>query len=677
MSHPVTYSVDHDGIGWIDFNEPANRPNVINAAVLIALRRAIEALAAQPVKVVVVLSAKENIFIAGADLRWLGELPDAAAAERLAAEGQALFAQLENFKVPVLCAIDGACAGGGYELALACHWRIASDAQTTVIGLPEVSHGLIPAWGGGVRLPRLIGVTAAAKHILQARLLPAAEALRHGLVDEVVPAASLKSRAQVVALRLAAAGRPARTGSTAPNPLGSVSPLPAVDILAEYRKKAAALGLSQPAQLAALDVIEHGAGLPMEQALRLEAKKFGEVAAGDVAKNLIRVFFLKNAGKKTNLDAWFPAEPEQSVAARAPVRSIGIIGAGVMGTGIAQWCAMRGLGVLLHDADRGILKQSVEQIRELFREAENDGKISHAAAHKAVGGIGLSSSLEDFEFCDLIIETVTENAAAKQALFAELGRLVPPECLIASNTSALALAQITAGLPAAGRIVGLHFFNPVSRMPLVEIALTPQTSRATAERVVELVRMLGKTPLLCRASPGLFVTRVLAGYLNEACRLWEEGVRADVIDRAMSAWGWPMGPLRLIDEIGVDVLHSVFSELQGHFPERFTATRICGQLVQAGMNGRKQGSSSGFYAYGAKNDLMNPLLGQFAPADAQQLEAEVIQRCLNGRMIAEAKCALAEGIVRTAEEADLALLLGVGFPAFRGGLLHYAKAHGL
>ena len=676
MSLPVTYSVDSDGIGWIDFNDPGSRANVINGSFLAALRIAIEALAQQPVKVLVVLSAKENIFIAGADLNWLARLPDAAAAAQLSREGQALFAQLADFKVPVLCAIDGACAGGGYEQALASHWRIASDAQTTVIGLTEVSHGLIPAWGGSVRLPRLIGAHAALKHILPAKLLSAAEALRIGLVDEVVPAASLKARAQVVALRLAAAGKPSRSGSSAPHPLSSVSPIPEQEIFSEYRRKAAAHGAGRQAQLAVIDVIEHGVALPLAQALELEAKKFSEVATSETAKNLIHVFFLKNAAKKTSLDPWFPAEPAAAKEA-PPARSIGIIGAGVMGTGIAQWCAMRGLGVLLHDADRGILKQSVEKIRELFREAEDHGKISHAAAHKAMGGIGLSSSLEDFEFCDLIIETVTEDAAVKRQLFAELGKFVPPECIIATNTSALAIEQIAEGVPAADRIIGLHFFNPVNRMPLVEIALTPRTSRATAARALELVRAMGKTPVICRASPGLFVTRVLAGYLNEACRLWEHGVPPAVIDQAMRDWGWPMGPLRLIDEVGLDVLHSIFSEMQQRYPNRFTATRICGQLVNAGMSGRKNGSSSGFHTYGAESDAVNPLLAQFAPATTKTMEAVAIQNQLNGRMIEETKYALAEGVLKTSDEADLALILGLGFPAFRGGLMHYAKANGL
>jgi 3-hydroxyacyl-CoA dehydrogenase/enoyl-CoA hydratase/3-hydroxybutyryl-CoA epimerase len=294
-----------------------------------------------------------------------------------------------------------------------------------------------------------------------------------------------------------------------------------------------------------------------------------------------------------------------------------------------------------------------------------------------MGGIGLSSTLEDFEFCDLVIETVTEDLAVKQKLLGELLRVVPPETLIASNTSALPLEQIVAGLPGPGRIVGLHFFNPVSRMPLVEIALTAATTRTTAGRAVGLVRGLGKTPLICRASPGLFVTRVLAGYLNEACRLREQGVPAELIDQAMCDWGWPMGPLRLIDEVGVDVVNSIFNELRQNGSWPLPATRLCGQLVNAGMSGRKNGASSGFYTYGEGKEHVNALLGQFVPDEARPMESKAIQDLLNGRLIEETKCALAEGIVKTADEADLALILGLGAPAFRGGLMHEAMANGL
>jgi 3-hydroxyacyl-CoA dehydrogenase/enoyl-CoA hydratase/3-hydroxybutyryl-CoA epimerase len=292
---PVTHSVDADGVGWLCFDDPGGRANVLNPPVLAALRAAVAALAAQPLKAVVVHSAKEKIFIAGADLKWLAALPDAAAALQLARTGQELFAQLANFKVPVVCAIHGACAGGGYELALACHWRIATDAKETSLGLPEVGLGVIPGWGGCARLPRLIGAQAAVAHLLKAALVPAAAALTAGLVDEVVPAAELKTRAKAMALRLSAEGLPNR----------AVPAATPADFFAGQRQTVRSRMRGQPAPLAMLDAVEQGAALSVAAALELEANLFGGVAAGEVAKNLIHVFNLRERGKKLSLDAWF------------------------------------------------------------------------------------------------------------------------------------------------------------------------------------------------------------------------------------------------------------------------------------------------------------------------------------------------------------------------------------
>src|SRR4051812_39269414 len=334
-SIPVTHSVDAEGVGWIVFDDPAGRANVFNPPTQAALRAALTALAAQPLKALVVLSGKEKIFIAGADLKWLSALPDAAAATRLSREGQELFGLLANFKVPVVCAIHGACAGGGYELALACHWRVATDAKETVIGLPEAGIGVIPGWGGCARLSRLIGAEAAVAHMLKAALVPAAAAHQAGLVDELGPAAELKARAKAAALRLAAEGKPRRPAPAEAAPT----------FFANQRKAVLAKQRGQPAPLAVLDAVEKGAGLPLGPALDLEAALFGGVAAGETAKNLIHVFHLKEAGKKAAIDAWFPAEPAGAKAPE-PFRIIGILGAGVMGSGIAQWCASHGFGVM-------------------------------------------------------------------------------------------------------------------------------------------------------------------------------------------------------------------------------------------------------------------------------------------------------------------------------------------
>ena len=661
---PVTHSVDADGVGWLCFDDPGGRANVLNPPVLAALRAAVAALAAQPLKAVVVHSAKDKIFIAGADLKWLAALPDAAAALQLARTGQELFAQLANFKVPVVCAIHGACAGGGYELALACHWRIATDAKETSLGLPEVGLGVIPGWGGCARLPRLIGAQAAVAHLLKAALVPAAAALTAGLVDEVVPAAELKTRAKAMALRLSAEGLPNR----------AVPAAAPADFFAGQRQTVRSRMRGQPAPLAMLDAVEQGAALSVAAALELEANLFGGVAAGEVAKNLIHVFNLRERGKKLSLDAWFPTEPAAGTPEKFQI--VGIIGAGVMGSGIAQWCASRGIGVIMCDADRAAAERGIAVIRGLFKQAEARGSLTPAEAHKMMGGIGVTTTLEDFDMCDLVIEAIVENVEVKQKLYAELSQVMAPGCVFASNTSALPLEDLAAKATNPGRFIGLHFFNPVGRMPLVELVLGKETTRATAERALAFVKSLGKTPVVCRSSPGFLVTRVMFFYLNEACRLWEQGVPTEAIDRALHEWGWPMGPMRLIDEVGVDVTDFIFGEMQHYFPDRFTRTTITQRMLAAGLKGRKNGESAGFYDYTGGKETLNAAAAAFGPPEKITLEPAAIAERLNGVMIDETKRVLAEGVVKTADEADFALLLGAGFPAWRGGLMRYARSIG-
>jgi 3-hydroxyacyl-CoA dehydrogenase/enoyl-CoA hydratase/3-hydroxybutyryl-CoA epimerase len=666
MSNPVTvtHSVDADGIGWITFDDPASRANVFNPPTQAALRAAIDALAAQPVKAVVVLSGKEKIFIAGADLKWLGKIKTPAEGKDASRGGQALFGLLDNFKVPVVCAIHGACAGGGYELALACHWRLASDAKETVIGLPEVGIGLIPGWGGCARLPRLIGAKGAVDHILKAQLLPASEAHKTGLVDELVPAEELRARAKAAALKLAANGKPARNAG---------APADAA-FFSEQRKTALSRMRGQPAPLAVLDAVEKGALLPLDAALELEATLFGEIAAGDVAHNMVHVFFLKDAVKKLTVDAWFPKPAD--AAAPVPFKKIGVIGAGVMGSGIAQWCAARGYSVVMRDVKQEFVDRGMTVIKGLFDEAAKRGKMSADAAAQGTARVQGTTDLAAFADCDLVVEAIVENVAAKQALFADLSKVVRADCVLASNTSALPIDELAATATHPGRTIGIHFFNPVSRMPLIEMVLSPHTTRETADRVLAFAKHLGKTPVICRSSPGFLVTRVLFFYLNAACELWEQGVPTDVIDRAMRDWGWPMGPMRLIDEVGVDVTDFIYGEMKHYFPARFASTSVCGKMLAAGLKGRKNGASSGFYTYEGGKEALNPAMKQWAPATAKAMDAKAIQDQLNGVMIDETKRVLDEGVLKTADDADFALLMGTGFPAFRGGLMRYARANG-
>jgi 3-hydroxyacyl-CoA dehydrogenase/enoyl-CoA hydratase/3-hydroxybutyryl-CoA epimerase len=659
MTTPVTHTVDADGIGWITFDDPAARANVLNPATFAALASALTVLESAPVRVVVVRSAKERIFIAGADLRWLTQLPDAAAAAAVSRDGQAVMQRLAGFKVPVVCAVHGAAAGGGFELALACHWRIASDASATQLGLPETSLGTIPGWGGCVRLPRLIGVQPALEHLLKGQLIPAAEARRAGMVDEVVPAAELAARARAAALRLAAEGVPARPAPAPPD----AAWLDGLKLKTEAKTRG-----QNPALGRVIDVVAHGRSLPVAEALTVEAEIFGEVMTSAICRNLVHAFFLRDGAKKRTLAGWFAEAP----ATLPPIRKVGVVGAGVMGSGIAQWCAARGFAVVLHDSQPAALDRAQTVMAGLFAEAVKRGKLTESGAAAARARITWGADLAACADCDLVIEAVIENVATKQKLFSELAAVVRPDALLASNTSALPIEEIAGHVPNPARTLGIHFFNPVSRMPLVELILGRETAAASAGAALGLVKTLGKSPVICRSSPGFLVTRVLFFYLNEACRLWEEGVPTEALDTAMRDWGWPMGPMRLIDEVGVDVTDFIFGEMAHYFPERFQATAICARLLAAGLKGRKNGASSGFYAYADRKETVSPEMAKFAPGKTSAMDAATIAGRLMGVMLAEARRCLDEGVVKTPEDVDFALLSGAGFPAFRGGLMRWA-----
>lgn len=682
---PVTYSAAADGVGWITFDDPDARVNVFNSATQDAFGAALDSAAADVasgrVKALVVTSGKERIFIAGADLKWLGTLPDAATATEFSRRGQGLFQRLAESPVPVVCAIHGACAGGGYELALACHWRIASDAPVTQIGLPETGIGTIPGWGGCVRLPRLIGLKPALDHILRAQLVGAQAALESGLVQEVAPAAELRARAHQAALRLAAEGRPL------------VPPRPAMprDAIAQLREQVQHRSRGQqPALLAALDAAVEAAERSLPEAFEIEARHFGAVTAGATCKNLIRVFFLRDAARKPSLEPWFAErearEPTSPAVAdkrssEPPLRCVGVVGAGVMGSGIAQWLAVRGFDVVLRDVDAAAVERGIGVIRALCDEAVQRGKLSGGGANRALHRITGTAGWEGFEQCDAVIEAVVENLGTKQALFRELAGVVRSEAMLASNTSALPIEAIAAHTRHPERVLGIHFFNPVSRMPLVELVLSPQTSRRTAAQGLAFVQALGKSPVICRSSPGFLVTRVLFFFLNEAVRRWESGAGTAELDEALRDFGWPMGPLRLIDEVGIDVTDFIFGELEHYFPQRFVRSQACGRLLAAGLRGRKNGASRGFYRYDGGEAQVNdvetrPLVGVVTPAEGGRSGRGGAEGLMQV-MVEEARRCLEEGVVKTADDIDFALLSGTGFPPFRGGLMHWARSAGI
>ena len=385
---------------------------------------------------------------------------------------------------------------------------------------------------------------------------------------------------------------------------------------------------------------------------------------------------LATAQQRT-LDGWaFPAPmvPDRDLL---PIRKVGVVGAGVMGSGIAQWAAARGLQVVLRDVQPELVERGLGVIHGIFADSVKRGKLTAAEAEVAQKRIAATTTWSGFEDCDLVIEAIVENVGAKQKLFAELATVVRPDTLLASNTSALPIEEIAGHVSHPERTLGIHFFNPVSRMPLVELIMGSQTSASVAASALAWVKTLGKSPVICRSSPGFLVTRVLFFYLNEACRLWEHGAPTTVIDAAMRDWGWPMGPMRLIDEVGVDVTDFIFGEMAHFFPDRFQRSTLCRRLLEMNLPGRKIGAGAGFYIYEGKNASPNPAIAglvERSPASSLPAAGNFITGRLMKVMIEEAQCCLAEGVIKTPEDVDFALLTGAGFPAARGGLMRYAAS---
>ncbi len=361
-----------------------------------------------------------------------------------------------------------------------------------------------------------------------------------------------------------------------------------------------------------------------------------------------------------------------SAEVAAGIRRVGVVGAGVMGSGIAQWMAARGFDVVLRDAQPAALGRAAEVMRGLFAGAVARRKMSEAEAAAGLQRLATTTGWDGFDTCDLVIEAIIEEVGAKRRVFSEIAAVVRPDAIVASNTSALPIEEFAGHVPYPERTLGLHFFNPVSRMALVELVVTPHTAPAVRDRVRDFARALGKHPVTCRSTPGFLVTRVLFFYLNEAVRLWEQGGDLSAIDGALRAFGWPMGPLRLIDEVGVDVTDFIFGELAHYYPGRFAGTTACGRLVAAGLLGRKNGASRGFYRYGPEGEMANDLETRALQAVVGVRPAPEPAAYLMEIMVAEARRCMAEGVVAAAADVDDALRLGAGFPLSRGGLLAWA-----
>ncbi|HXE56825.1 MAG TPA: fatty acid oxidation complex subunit alpha FadJ [Gemmatimonadales bacterium] len=656
-----------NGVAVLTLDLPGEPVNKLTAGVKRELEEAFARLRGDPaVRAVVLISGKPDIFIAGADIDEFTRLRGQAEAEELSREGQAMLQRVEDYPKPVVAAIHGACLGGGLELALACHYRVATDHPKTQLGLPEVQLGIIPGAGGTQRLPRLIGVRAALDIILAGKSEPAAKAHRLGLVDELVPPSILRRVAVAAAERLAREGKPTRRapGGLLGGVLERTPPGRAV-LFGQARKAVLEkTGGHYPAPLAALEAVRVGLERGERAGYELEHRRFGELAVSDVSRKLVRIFFASTALKKDNgLPPGVAAEPRA-------VERLAVVGAGFMGAAIAGTAVTQaGVQARLKDTDLARVGKGLKAATDILAGRLKRRRITKYEYRRLAALLSGGVDWAGFRDADLVIEAVFEDLEVKRQVLREVERAIPPEAIVATNTSTIPIGEIAAGAERPGRVLGMHFFSPVEKMPLLEVIPHEGTEPWAIVTAVHFGRRMGKTVIVVRDRPGFWVNRILTPYLNEAGRLLEEGVPIDVIDRTMTRFGFPVGPIALLDEVGLDVAAKAAKVMHQAFGDRLEPAEAVGTLLADRRLGRKNGR--GFYVYheGRKTGVDESVYDTLGVRPKEGIGPDAVERRLVYAMLNEAAMAVGEGVVRTPRDGDIGAIFGFGFPPFRGGPL--------
>ena len=688
-----------DGVAIVTFDLPNESVNKLNRAVkdeFVALVSQLER--DSTVSAAVLISGKPDVWIAGADIEEFLELKTAADAERLSRDGQMLLDSLERLRVPIIAAIHGACLGGGLETALACRYRIATDHPKTVLGLPEVQLGLIPGAGGTQRLPRKIGLTNGLDLILTGRNVRGKKALQLGVIDELVHPSILRSVAIQRAHEVAEGRRksePHKGGVKGllldGNPAGRAI------VLRKAREQTLAKSRGHyPALIAAIDAIAAGYEKGAAYGFRQESRLFGDMAMTDVSKQLIFLFFATNELKKDpGVD---PAQyPDLPVSAfePLPVDKIAIIGAGFMGAGIASIAVQHGSLVRLKDADHARVAKGYAAVRDVLKERLTRKQITKIQYSDYMALIGGTVDYSGFGNVDLVIEAVFEDLAVKHQVLRETEAAIHPSAIFATNTSTIPISLIAQASSRPERVLGMHFFSPVHKMPLLEVIATTKTHPQVTATAVAYGKKLGKTVIVVNDGPGFYANRILSPYINEAGILLDQGVAIDIIDKALVDFGFPVGPITLIDEVGLDVATKAGKIMAEAYPDRMAPAKSIPAVVAAGRYGRK--SKKGFYTYdkeGQKGDVdpsvyalflapgSIPVVTSIAPQSNEppkwpEMPAVQIQQRTVLAMLNEAARCLSDGIIRSPRDGDVGAVFGIGFPPFRGGPFRYMDSLGV
>jgi 3-hydroxyacyl-CoA dehydrogenase / enoyl-CoA hydratase / 3-hydroxybutyryl-CoA epimerase len=663
-----------DGIAVITFDLPGESVNKFTRGVITEFAALMDRFDLDDaIKAAVLVSGKPDVWIAGADIEEFLEFRSPDAASQMSRNAQALVDRVEHSRVPMVCAIHGACLGGGLELALACAHRIATEHPKTVLGLPETQLGLIPGIGGTQRLPRLVGLQVALDMILTARNVRAKKALQTGLIDELVHPAILRDIAVQRAREFASGTRRAERKHEEhtvasllldENPIGRSVVFRRARALSEKKSRG-----HYPALNAAIEAIAAGYHGAPSHGYAEEARLFGDMAMTPESRELVFLFFATTSLKKDRATG----------NGQRVVERLGVIGTGFMGAGIAAIAAQQMIPVRFKDTKHEAVLKGLAAVRGTLKESLEKKRITRQQFDDQMGLVTGTITYAGFRSLDVVIEAVFEDITVKHAVLREVERHLPAHAIFATNTSTIPIGTIAEASARPDRVIGMHFFSPVPKMPLLEVIVTGTTSADTIDTTVALGRRLGKTVIVVNDSPGFYVNRILAPYVNEAGRMLDEGVEVDAVDQALVDFGFPVGPITLIDEVGLDIAGKSGAIMYDAFGDRLTPAQSLRAVLEAGRLGRK--GKQGFYRYdedGKKQDVDPSVYTLFrANADRHELPAEEIQRRCVLAMVNEAVRCLDEGIIDSPRDGDIGAVFGIGFPPFRGGPFRYADALGI
>lgn len=678
----ITLAVDEGGLARLVFDLPDEPVNKFSRDVMEQLENLLKDLAARDdVRFLSIESGKKDVFIAGADIKELQSLNTEAEASDVARKGQHVFQLLADLPFPTLAVIDGACLGGGLEMTMACTYRLVTDNKKTMLGCPEVQLGILPGWGGTQRLPRLIGLSQALSMILTGKPVDSRKSLKIGLADRCVAREFVRERTDDFIRECLEHGARKRIVAARHRPGLVVSLLertmPGRAILFRMAMKNVMQSAKghYPAPLKALEVIRRSCGSSIEKGLEMEAQALGSLAVTPVSKNLIQLFF-------TNEDLKHDRGTTEDVTV-SPIVSAAVIGAGVMGGGIGWLFSHKDLPVRIKDVNWEAICGGMSTAKKYYGQLEKRRKIKPAETNLRMHLMSGAMDYSGFKNADVIVEAIVEDIDIKKKVFSELEDHIRDETIVCSNTSSLCVSEMATAFKHPERFVGMHFFNPVNRMPLVEVIPGKKTSAQTVATIVALTRRLGKTPIVVNDCPGFLINRILLAYMNEAALMLQESAGLERVDHLMVNFGMPMGPFSLADEVGIDVAFKVTGILSAAYPSRMSTPEILRSLYKDhGLTGKKGGS--GFYLHKGKKRTPNPLLKQeiakLQSRDGAKVtefsDREILNRAVL-IMVNEASRCLQEGIVASPKYLDMALIMGTGFPPFRGGLLRHADTAGI